>query len=315
MAVRLSPRLAPPSPVTAVIFDVDDTIWDTTRSYGTAILTTLDYLLGLVGRPELQGSADHSDLRLMRQAGSLNSDWDLTYVLFAALLSGYRDFEQAAAVSGGRGLKWALELRGAAARLEFDIMQAHFELVYWGHRDYRLHFGEKFPPMPPQAGTWQFEKPLVRDEDFAALADRGVSHFGIATGRSRLELDTVLRDGWLFKHIPEEAMCTADILRKPDPEVMDWCLERLGLDGNLTSAEPLSILYCGDTRDDLQLALNCTRRAKEKDDASLWVGCVSVVPESEFDFFIEEGAAACTDHVRQLPDLLKQLNERALHSQ
>ena len=312
MAIVLSPSSAPRWPITVVLFDVDGVLWDTRLSYDVAILKTIDYMVALAGRNDLTERVGEADLRLMRRAGRLNSDWALTYVLFAALLHGYQDLGQAAQDTAGQGVHWAYGLRGDVSRLEFDIIQKSFDLVYWGHEAYARVWGTEPPLLPVQNGTWHQEVPLIADGVFAALRAAGIADMGIATGRSAVELQTVLQNSDLTDHIPVSAMCTADILTKPDPAVVRWCLERLGY----AEAEPrlsqVGALFCGDTRDDLQLALNYAHWDSRPPVPRVWLGGVAVVPESEFAFFLQEGAVACIDHVQHLPELIRLLNERTV---
>ncbi len=312
MAVALAPSSAPRWPITVVLFDVDGVLWDTRLSYDAAIRKTLDYMAALAGRNDLMERVEEGDLRLMRRAGRLNNDWDLTYVLFAALLHGYQDLGQAAQDTAGQGVHWAYGLRGDVSRLEFDIIQRSFDLVYWGHETYARVWGTEPPPLPAQNGTWHQEVPLISGDVLADLRAVGIADMGIATGRSALELQTVLRSSDLADHIPVSAMCTADILTKPDPAVVRWCLERLGYAEARPRRDPVGALFCGDTRDDLQLALNYAHGQSRPPAPRVWLGGVAVVPESEFAFFLQEGAVACIDHVQRLPELIRLLNERTV---
>lgn len=309
MAVAISPSTKANSPISIILFDVDGVLWDTRLSYDSAILQTVDYLVSLAGNAHLQGQIKETDLHSMRRAGQLNSDWDLTYVLFTALLHDYRDLGRAACDTAGQGVNWAHAKRGEISWLEFDIIQKYFDLVYWGHEEFGRLLGENCPPLPFQKGTWQEEKPLVEDWIFKDLSDLGIEAFGIATGRSTIELQTVLQDGLVSKHIPASAMCTRDILKKPDPEVVSWCLGKLGYAANGGNTEQVNVLFCGDTKDDLQLALNYANWDSKKSIPYTWIGGVAVVPQSEFDFYLREGAVACIDHVRHLPCLVRQLNK------
>lgn len=306
MALALAPAASPLVPLDAIIFDVDGVLWDTRLSYDRAICATVDYVMEALGREDCKGRISHDDLRVMRRAGSLNSDWDLTYVLTAALLAGYEDMALAAQHTAGRGAAWAHDMRGPASRLEFDIIKRWFDLVYWGTADFARLIGGTLPSLPPQPGTWHEESPFISVGIFAQLQALGVSAFGIATGRPWLELSTVLDNSDLDTFIPRDAMCTADILHKPDPQVIHWCTQRMR-----THAPPVtSALFCGDTRDDLQLVLNYRMWPEREAPAGLWLGAVSVVPESEFGFFLEAGATACIDHIRFLPAVAEKLNRR-----
>jgi len=310
MAVAVSPSLTPGPRVTVVLFDVDGVLWDTRLSYDAAILKTVDYVTAWAGRHDLQGCIAESDLRRMRRAGGLNNDWDLTYVLFAALLQGYRDLGQAAQDTAGQGVQWAYGLRGAVSRLEFDVIRTCFDLVYWGHETYRRLLGPEPPSLPAQTGTWRREAPLISDCMFEDLTAAGITAMGIATGRSDLELQTVLQHSRLTDYIPVSAMCTADVLTKPDPAVVQWCMARLGYGTAAPTQSRVGALFCGDTRDDLQLVLNYADW--ESRSPSVWLGGVAVVPEAEFAFFLQEGAVACMDHVQHLPALIRLLHERTV---
>ncbi len=312
MAVALSSSSQPGIPITVILFDVDGVLWDTRLSYDSAILKTVDYMVELANRSELQGRVRESDLRIMRRAGRLNSDWDLTYVLFTALIHDYLDLGLAARDTGGQGVIWAQELRGAVSRLEFNVVQKYFDLVYWGHQGFKRRLGIEPPPLPFQTGTWQYETPLISRNVFQSLAAVGISSMGIATGRSDIELQTVLQEGLLDDFVSRSAMCTADIMSKPDPKVVDWCLEQLGFTKSDLEAYQVCGIFCGDTSDDLQLALNYAARNSKLAVPGIWLGGVSVVPESEFEFYLQMGAVACTDHVQHLPELIQLLNERTV---
>ena len=169
MAVALSPSANPSSPISIILFDVDGVLWDTRLSYNAAVLKTVDLLVSLTGRGNLRGRVDERELRLLRRAGQLNSDWDLTYVLFTALLQDYQDLGQAAHDTAGQGVNWAHAQRGKASWLEFDIIRNYFDLVYWGHEDFGRLLGADCPPLPIQRGTWQKEKPFVTDSIFEEL--------------------------------------------------------------------------------------------------------------------------------------------------
>lgn len=312
MALALAPGARPDRPVNAIVFDVDGVLWDTRQSYDQAIFQTVDHVMGSLERTDLQGCLSPSDLRLMRRAGRLNSDWDLTYVLVSALLAGYADMAEAARATAGQGVAWAWASRGPAARLEFDIIKRWFDCVYWGHADFVRFVGPPAPPLPPQPGTWRQETPFVAPDDFARLQALGVSALGIATGRPQLELQTVLDNSPLQQYIPRAHMCTGDVLAKPDPQVMAWCVDRMRASRAQDAPPVSSVLYCGDTRDDVQLVLNYRAWPARAPRAGLWLGAVAVVPEDEFDFFLRAGADACIDHVSLLPATVEALNERVI---
>ena len=294
-----------------MLFDVDGVLWDTRESYDRTIFETLGHLLAVFGQRERAGQVKPEDLRTFRRAGNLNSDFDLTYVLLTALLAGYDSLAEAADDTQGQGVAWAHAHRGPASRLEFDIICRWFDLVYWGTDDFARLLGGNLPPLPHQPGNWRLEKPFITPRDLEQLQAAGIAAFGIATGRSRLELQTVLDSSPLAHYIPLDSMCTRDTLSKPDPAVLDWCRHRMRRQGQNGCPAVSSLLFCGDTRDDLQLVLNYLDWEYREPATDLWVGAVSVVEETEFPFYLEAGAVACINHIRYLPAVVEKLNQRA----
>ena len=310
MATALSPTIRPSKPINAILFDVDGVLWDTRESYDRTIFETLEHLLDALNHKGSARQVTRDDLRTFRRAGNLNSDFDLTYVLMTALLCGYEDLSEAAADTQGKGIAWAHALRGHASQLEFDLVRRWFDWVYWGTEDFDALFGGKLPALPYQPGNWRLEKPFVSTSDLDKLLEKGVEALGIATGRSLLELQTVLTSSQLATYIPLDSMCTRDILSKPKPEVLEWCLQRMQRQGQNRDTLVSSLLYCGDTRDDLQLVLNYLTWEDRIPASDLWVGAVSVVDEVDFAFYLDSGAAACTDHIRYLPAIVEEFNQR-----
>ena len=310
MARVLAADIVPPRRVDSLIFDVDGVLWDTTESYDPAIVQTIDLLAAHMGREDLAGRVSASDLRAMRLAGGLNSDWDLTYVVLVALLTGWEDLGAAAADTGGRGRAWADRQRGFGAHLEFELLQYWFDLVYWGS----ALVGDILDTPPSHEadlpGTWHAERPLVTAGLLDCLRNLGIDAMGIATGRPLVELRTVLDNGPLLDYIDFECMCRGDILKKPDPTVVSWCVERMRARLPAQRGQALTILYSGDTRDDLDLVLNYDRWDAREPVDSLWLGAVSVVPEAEFGLFLQAGAAACIDHVSELPAVVQEFQAR-----
>lgn len=310
MARVLATDITPPRRVDSLIFDVDGVLWDTSGSYDPAIVQTIDLLAEHMGRGDLSGKVGAPDLRAMRLAGGLNSDWDLTYVVLVALLAGWKDLGAAATATRGRGRAWAEEQRGFGANLEFELLRYWFDLVYWGSE--RIGGVLDTPPVhgADLPGTWHAERPLVTASLLDCLRHLGIDAMGIATGRPLIELQTVLDNGPLLDYIDFDCMCRGDILKKPDPAVVSWCVDRMRSRLPAQRGRDLTILYSGDTRDDLDLVLNYNRWDAREPSEALWIGAVSVVPESEFGLFLEAGAAACIDHVSELPAVIQEFQVR-----
>ncbi|MCB0112958.1 MAG: hypothetical protein R2873_13725 [Caldilineaceae bacterium] len=302
----LKESVFPPAPVDTIIFDVDGVLWDTGDSFDTAVQQTVAYFL----TNEYQRSAFRpvtvDELRAYRRAGGLNNDWDMTYALLATRLAGRDDYEQAAAESGGRGRAWAETLLPEASPIDYRKIVRVFDEIYWGATDFLRCFGEAPAFVTDAAGCWHKEEQLLPPTLLADLRTAGIRHFGIATGRNRFELATVLESSGLDREIPAQAMITGDVLAKPDGRVLDRVLHNLDqLAGNRVDNLPGPALFCGDTKDDLDAVFNY--RAL-KGDSARWIGAVSVVRPEESDFFRRSGAEAVIQHVAELPALVDSIN-------
>lgn len=300
--------VAVPAPIDTIIFDVDGVLWDTADSFDTAVQQTVDYFLTRqFGRPLLR-PVTTEELRAFRRAGGLNNDWDMTYTLIATRLAGLDDFEQMAAASGGRGRAWAQTLLPQGTLIDYQQIVRVFDEIYWGAADFLRCFGENPRYVIDAPGCWHREEQLLPHTLLDDLRNLGVHHFGIATGRSRVELATVLESSGLDQHIPMEAMLTGDDLTKPDGRVLDRVLGSLdGLATRVGRSQPGATLFCGDTKDDLDAVLNY--RALKGNDAR-WIGAVAVVRPEEEEFFRRTGSDAVINHIADLPALVENFNRK-----
>ncbi len=176
----------------------------------------------------------------------------------------------------------------------------------WGAEAFARNFGEQPAYFPDAPGCWHREEKLLPDTLLDDLRAQGIRHFGIATGRNRFELATVLEKGGLTDQIHADAILTSEIMTKPDGRVLHYVLGKLAA---LAQADgvpaPGSALFCGDTKDDLDAVLNYRKLAQ---DGARWVGAVAVVGNGEADFFRRAGSDAVIAHVEQLPAVIHNFN-------
>lgn len=309
-SIWLRESVAPPVPVDTIIFDVDGVLWDTGDSFDTAVQETVAYFLTREFGYSTFRPVTTEELRAYRRAGGLNNDWDMTYTLLATRLAGRDDIEGAAAESGGRGRAWAESLLPDTAVIDYRKIVRVFDEIYWGAADFQRCFHEPATHVPDASGCWHKEQQLLPSSLFADLRSLGIRHFGIATGRNRFELSTVLESSGLDREIPMQAMLTGDVLTKPDGRVLDRVLNTLDLLAtDRTEPTPGASLFCGDTKDDLDAVLNYR---SFKGTEARWIGAVSVVRPEEADFFRQSGTEAVIHHVAELPELVQKVNAALL---
>lgn len=302
----LKESLTPPAYIDTIIFDVDGVLWDTGDSFDTAIEQTIAYFLTHEYNQPNFRPVTTDELRAFRRAGGLNNDWDMTYTLLATRLAGRHDIDRAAAESGGRGRFWAETLLPAGITLDYRKIVRVFDEIYWGAADFERCFGEPPAFVGDAVGCWQREQQLLPHSLFADLRSLGVRHFGIATGRNRFELSTVLESSGLDREIPKQAMITGDVLAKPDGRVLELVLNNLDqLALSRADTLPGAALFCGDTKDDLDAVLNYRKLSGAQ---ARWIGAVSVVRPEESDFFRRSGTEAVIHHVAELPALVQRVN-------
>jgi HAD superfamily phosphatase len=319
-AIWIKPQLTLPGPIDTVIFDVDGVLWDTAGSYDRAIEEAVAYILandfpGIPCPP-----VTTTELRSFRQAGGLNDDWQLAFTLIAVRLAGLdlSTQERAAAVaasSQGRGRDWADSILPSGVNLDFHRVRMVCEEAYWGAQALPAVLGRTACFLSDAPGTWNHERQLLPDDLLDRLRELGVRHFGIGTGRDRAELSTVLANGSLGHQIAPEAIVTADIATKPDGRVLQLILDGLARHGNSQDhrPEPPAVaLFCGDTRDDLQVVLNYRALSRTMDGygAAAWMGAVAVVSEEQFLFYQSAGSDATIAHIAHLPELVYALTQR-----
>lgn len=316
----IDPDLIPPAPVDAVIFDVDGVLFETSGSFDTAVkVTTHDVLTQVFGQEDPRPVTE-PELRLFRKAGGLNNDWDMAFTLIALRLAGRGNTPEetaaAASESGGRGRDWAEEILPAGVRLDYGLVVHIFNEYYWGAEHFERVFGLSARFAPQEAGLWRQEEQLLPVDLPDRLRAAGVRVFGIATGRTRDELDLVYRSAGLDQHIPESYIMTGDSLSKPDPRVLDAVISAMSKQVQADGQPPIrTALYCGDTMDDLQAVLNYRTMSQSRPSADgaprpQWVGAVAVTRAQDFPFFAGAGSDIAVEHIDQLEQVVRTLNDR-----
>lgn len=323
----INPDLLPPAPVDAVIFDVDGVLFETSHSFDAAVkATTRDVLTQLFGQADPRPVSE-TELRLFRKAGGLNNDWDMAYTLIALRLAGRGETPEAtaaaAAESGGRGRAWAEKILPAdpvnGARLDYGLVVRIFNEYYWGAENFERVFGLPARYVADEPGLWRREVQLLPPDLPDQLREAGVRLFGIATGRTRDELDLVYAAAGLDRHVPEAYIMTGDALSKPDPRVLDHVLTAMNQQAQAAGQPPIrSALFCGDTMDDLMAVLNYrqlqqSRTADNHNGAGPgpeWVGAVAVTSRQDFPFFAGAGSDIAVEHIGQLLQVVRSLADR-----
>ena len=264
----------------AVIFDLDNVLVDTRRSYLEAIRWTVDlYLLhGSVpffrapkkNSPQILSLEDVEEFKLL---GGFNDDWDCCYGLLVYLLNlpvkgrTLKDLKAAVDVKDfvasikkrPLGVPGIVRRLGRPSQVTIEKIARIFQEIYLGKNLFE-RIEKKEAAFWQRRGLIHKERLIFRISSLQKLKKNGVA-MGIATGRSRFEALFALR----HFHIQEffNAITTMDDVRKAEKEM------RL----SLRKPHPFSILetakkigkkkrfvYVGDLPDDI---LATTRASEE----------------------------------------------------
>ena len=239
----------------AIVFDMDGVLVDTTSSYHQATLETVRQVLAdLTGvTADAASSVDPSWIHALKSASGFNNDWDCSAAIVRILLSPkWRALGPLAAserlADAGGGLAAVEALLGLEPRVDArGTVRDYFQLLYLGSALYSAIEGRP-PPREDVLGLIDTERPMV---DLAILTKLSVRR-AIATGRPRLEALHALHVfglGSAFEAVVTHDDCVeAGQSGKPHP----WCLleaaRRLALPAEATC------WYVGDTPDDMRAA-------------------------------------------------------------
>lgn len=304
----------------AIIFDIDNVLIDTRKSYLDTIRWAVEIFLthGKIPlfepapkklRPALLSAEDVHQFKLL---GGFNDDWDCCYGLLVYLLNlpvGQRNILT---------LRKAVNLREFADRISHRPLRVDGIVKMLGRPTFvtvekisrifqEIYLGkELFPSIEKKHMAYWTKKGLIRNEKLifkapllAKLKKKGIK-LGIATGRPRFEAEYSLKHFGVLSCF--DAMTTIDevrkeekvqrkSLRKPHPYSLLRTAQELGGSGRM--------LYVGDLPDDIMAARHAAE-SMAMDSAAFMLlndACKST---------LEEMKKAKPDHVFSAPaDLLK----------
>ena len=269
----------------AVIFDIDNVLIDTRRSYLDAIRWTVEIYLtsGTVPlfthtrksrRPQFLSPRDVHPFKLL---GGFNDDWDCCYGILVYLLNlsvrsrSLARLKEAMNIEGfvnktktrPLGVRGIVKMLGRPGAVTIEKIGRIFQEVYLGTDLFPL-VERKEPEYWTRRGLIHREKLIFRRSTLRKLTRLGVN-LGIATGRPRYEALYALKRFGVLGYF--DALTTIDdvkkaehelkqSLRKPHPYSVLETAKKIGRDRRF--------LYLGDLPDDILAA----RSAKSEIDIS-----------------------------------------------
>jgi HAD superfamily phosphatase len=201
--------------VDAVLFDLDGTLVDESRSYREAIRLTAEFIL--------RASVTPGEVEEIKRLPGFNNDWDATWGLIGRRLS-------------GRAVVPASADQESHA---FRRMQTVFQTYYLGDRLWREMSGVE-PPFPWTEPLMLEETPLVEP---AILERISIRALGVVTSRPRPEALMAVRQHGFDQYFPVDSIVAAGDapFEKPHPAPLHELVRRLGCE------RPV---YVGDTVND-----------------------------------------------------------------
>ena len=283
--------------VDAVVVDIDGVLVDVADSYRRTIVETVEHVHG--------ETIERADIQQFKNAGGFNNDWELTdaaalYVLarregmdrslsaFTDIIAGTGGGLSAARTIVGEELPPAARERVLAA-WDPERHREVFQQLYLGPDLYREL--EDAEPTLGADGYINNEAVLVDPATVEALA---ASPLGVLTGRPAAEADIALDRAGL--DVPDDRRVTMDDPEpgKPDPAGLVTLADRLDAD---------SLVYAGDTLDDVQTAVNANSEDSRTYHA-VGVQTGGLTGDRGAEQFDRAGATAVLDSVNDLPALL-----------
>jgi len=283
----------------AVVLDVDGVLVDVADSYRRAIVESVSHVYG--------ETIEKADIQQFKDAGGFNNDWELTdaaalYVLardegFALSLSSFTD--RIAATGGGVSAAETvvLDALGPAERERVmndwnpERLREVFQQLYLGSDLYRDL--ESAEPDMETPGYIHDEPVIVAAETVEALQSR--YDVGVLTGRPAAEADIALERAGL--DVPDEHRFTMDDWEagKPDPSALVTLADRFDAE---------SVVFVGDTLDDVRTAVNAAESDRERTYRGVGVLTGGLTGEDGRRKYEQAGATAVIDSVNDLPELL-----------
>lgn len=266
-----------------IIFDMDGVITSEQNYWDIAALAAYELLndglfrgSGGVGadlqdrRKEVRAELFDGDrfITAVKEKG-VNSNWDLCYLAFCYLVSGrfagpremrvhveqspllaFDLYDEAAAMAG-EALSLPLSEAARGAKLWLRCRNC-FQEWYLGDRLYREMYGEE-PSGKNKPGLWQSEDPIVPLEALKTLLEvltAAGKTLGIATGRSRFEVEAPLRSWGCEGYFDRRSSIDYDFVVRGEAN-----LRAAGTDARLTKPHPYMFLKAvyGADFDDVKL--------------------------------------------------------------
>ena len=264
----------------AVMFDMDNVLVDTRKSYLEAIRWTVEIYLtegnvplfspNLPSEPGLLTAQDVENFKLL---GGFNDDWDCCYGLLTYLLSlpvkkrTMKDLLKAKNIPKFSKTveKYPLRVSGIVSMLgrnsavKIEKIRRIFQEIYLGKELFKVSEG-KIANYWNKRGLIHSERLIFKRSVLERIKAEGVS-LGIATGRSRLEAIYAIKHFGILdlfdaltpmNEVKKEEEKQKKSLRKPHPFSLLKTAEKIGGDDG-------RFLYVGDLPDDV-LATNSAKK-------------------------------------------------------
>jgi len=319
--------------VDTVVLDVDGVLVDVADSYRRAVVESVERLYG--------DTLARADLQAFKDAGGFNNDWELTDAAALFLLARREGLEldvaeftdriaerrrEPAETEAADGLDAAEAVVNDAldpaaterARADWDPERLRdvFQQLYLGADLYADIEGREpdldgdRPGDDSDADLSGFinDEPVLLDaETLDALADY---QLGVVTGRPTDEANIALRRAGL--DLPDERRFTMDDWDegKPHPHALVTLAERFDAEAHSASSNQTrsddaeSVVFVGDTLDDVKTAVNAADADPDRDYFGVGVLTGGLTGEEGRRKYDEAGADAVIDSVNDLPDLL-----------
>ncbi len=279
------------------MFDIDGVLVDVDGSYVEAVVRTVQWLLVHdAGAADDGPATDRAMVKLFKRDGSWNNDWDLSYGIYRWLLaapSRHRTTSLIRAAAGDpawaarRSLRDLSALRGDGPARTYDEVRGIFEEFYTGTSEAVAEQGIA-PRVHRPEGLREREAVMLRGETIEALQARGITRFGVVTGRTVPE--------WL--HVRERLPLPGDVVvatdddgRKPDPRPLRRVIAQLGCS---------SAMFVGDTLDDLRMV----QAYSDGPEPAPRIIAVMVCPADDEPAYRVVGARSFVRSVNDLPALV-----------
>lgn len=286
--------------IDAVVLDLDGVLVDVSDSYRRAVKESVSIVYG-------NDSVDDELVQQLKNIGGFNNDWKVTYACALCVLAVEVDENLTrekwiqSVKSHGQGLAAA---RGAVEELlsgkSLDTVLERwdrkklwkiFQELYLGSEQYSRSEAE--PSVLVRPG-FIYDEPILIDTEVREWLSE-TFELGILTGRPREEARITLeRMGWQFDSRALVAMEDWDG-EKPSPDALLNLADRF-------MAE--TVLYVGDTLDDIRTARNASETDEERTYHGIGVLTGGLTGEEGRAKYRSAGADRVLESINDLPDLL-----------